>query len=158
MVKQAIVVMGVAGCGKSTVGKALADALHLPFHDADEYHPESNIEKMKNGLPLTDADRWPWLETLSELLHAPVVLACSALRASYREILSRRGDPRFVFLQISPETATQRLRARAGHFMPSSLIESQFATLEAPVDAIVVDAEQQTETELAECLRQLGAD
>ena len=150
--------MGVAGCGKSTLGKALADALRLPFHDADDYHPASNIAKMKSGLPLTDTDRWPWLETLSELLHSPVVLACSALKASYREKLSQQCDPTFVYLKISPETATERLRARPGHFMPSSLVESQFATLEPPASAIIIDAEQDADTELAACLRELAAD
>ena len=148
--------MGVAGCGKSTLGRALADALQLPFHDADDYHRASNITKMKSGLPLTDADRRPWLETLSALLCSPVVLACSALKSSYREQLSQQIEPTFIYLQISRQTATQRLHARPGHFMPSSLVESQFATLESPVKAIIVDAEQDPKAVLAACLRQLA--
>ena len=154
--KRAVVVMGVAGCGKSTLGKALAEALKLPFHDADDYHPQSNIAKMQSGAPLTDEDRWPWLSTLAQLLQEPMVLACSALKASYRDKLSNGTDPAFIFLKISPETAERRLRARPGHFMPTSLVESQFATLEEPADAFTIDAERDLEHCIRQCLRELS--
>ena len=147
--------MGVAGCGKTTVGRALADALGLTFHDADDFHPEANVAKMRSGTPLTDADRWPWLETLSGLLREPVVLACSALKESYRTRLSLGGSPVFVYLRITPETATARLQARADHFMPSSLIKSQFETLEEPDSAIVLDAELSLADEIEVCLEAL---
>jgi len=142
---QILLVMGVSGSGKTTVGKALAEALGWEFADADDYHPESNLEKMRQGQPLTDADREPWLRRLHELLedhlrqHKPVVLACSALKARYREILV--GDlpgTRVVFLSGSRELIEGRMQRRI-HFMPASLLGSQLSTLEPPSDAIVAD-------------------
>jgi gluconokinase len=131
-----VVIMGVAGCGKSEVGRRLAQALSLPMIEGDEFHPASNIEKMRQGLPLTDEDRAGWLEQLGhELARYPggAVLACSALKRAYRDHL-RRFSPglRFVHLRITPEQALQRVSARHGHFYPPSLVASQFQTLEDP--------------------------
>lgn len=129
-----VCVMGVAGCGKSTIGAAIADALNAPFLEADRFHPPTNIEKMSAGQPLTDEDRWPWLDALGRA--APktgaVVIACSALRRAYRERLAAAvGEPVFfVHLAGSKETIAERMQSRAGHFMPLSLLDSQFATLE----------------------------
>ncbi len=133
-----VVVMGVAGCGKSSAGQALARGLGLPLIEGDEYHPLGNLAKMRRGLPLTDADRAQWLATLAEALTkhpAGAVLTCSALKRAYRDRL-RMGTPglRFVFLDIDPQTAHERVTARAGqHPFPPSLVESQFAALESPV-------------------------
>ncbi len=135
----AVVVMGVSGSGKTTFGRALADALGWAFLDADDFHPAANREKMHAGTPLTDADRAPWLAALNAELRRrdearqPAVLACSALRRTYRAALGAGlPDLRFVFLRIAPETVRQRLHARTGHFFPESLLQSQFATLEEP--------------------------
>ncbi len=142
-----VIVMGVSGVGKTTIGVALAAALGWRFLDADDYHPATNIEKMRAGVPLTDADRTPWLAGLREVITdflvrgEDLVLACSALRATYRERLT--VDPahqRWVYLQLSPELLQQRLFQRKGHYMPLSLLGSQLATLELPADALTVDA------------------
>ena len=145
-----VVVMGVAGAGKTTVGRALAAALGRAFHDADDFHPPANVERMRAGVPLTDADRAPWLAALRDLVARSIaegtraVLACSALREAYRAALLPAGAPagalRFVHLDASPALIERRLRGRRGHFMPSTLAASQFATLEEPRDAIRVDA------------------
>ncbi len=142
---RAIVVMGVSGCGKSTVGQALADRLHWRFADADGYHPPANVAKMRAGMPLNDDDRQPWLERLNAVLrHAiakdePIVLACSALRERYRVLLRERIDSlAFVHLAGSFELIESRLRARSHEYMPASLLRSQFATLEPPADALVL--------------------
>ena len=141
--------MGVAGAGKTTVGRELSAALGWPFYDADDLHPPANVERMRRGEPLTDADREPWLAGIERLIRTLVangvsaVLACSALRDSYRARLRSAGGEGqvvFVYLRLEPSLATRRLRERKGHFMPPSLVESQFATLEEPVDAIAVDA------------------
>ncbi|MFY8042800.1 MAG: gluconokinase [Rhodoferax sp.] len=133
-----IVVMGVAGCGKSSVGHVLAQALGLPLIEGDEFHPERNIVKMRLGLPLTDVDRTDWLAALARELtrySSGAVLTCSALRREYRDLLRNSTTGlRFVFLDISPQQALDRVTARAGeHMFPPSLVESQFATLESPV-------------------------
>jgi len=146
----ALVLMGVCGSGKSTIGIALARKCGGVFHDADDFHPPANIEKMKRGEPLDDDDRAPWLERLAVLLseasEAPAFLACSALKARYRDVLaSGCPDVRFVHLRESPGLILARLRARAGHFMPESLIDSQFAALEAPEGAFAVDIDQPVE-------------
>lgn len=142
-----LVVMGVAGAGKSTLASALGTAFGLPYFDADAYHPPANVEKMKRGEPLTDEDRAGWLETLRTLIEQAegnghgVVLACSALKATYREVLGVPGAGRFlVYIRIDPETARRRVSRRASHFMPTTLVESQFAALEPPDDAIIVEA------------------
>lgn len=140
-----IVVMGVSGCGKSTVARALADALGWTFIDADHHHPEANIRKMAGGTPLTDADRLPWLERLRDLLadaesqgHS-VVLACSALKQDYRTLLaSRVRDVRWIHLHGSYEEIMQLMARRQGHFMKPDMLRSQFETLEMPSAAITV--------------------
>jgi len=139
-----IVVMGVTGCGKSSVGSLIASRMAIPFFDADDFHPESNIRKMRAGNPLNDVDRQPWLERLARLLHEHTgngcVLACSALKEKYRNILHINDDVRFVYLKAQKDLITQRVSSREGHFMPSVLVNSQFEALEEPVEAIAVDA------------------
>jgi gluconokinase len=130
-----VVVMGVSGCGKTTVAAEVARRLDLPFAEADEFHPLANIEKMERGQPLTDDDRWPWLRALAEWIgeHAEVggVLTCSALKRSYRDLLRSATDRVFfVHLHGSRELVDERLSARTGHFMPRTLLDSQFADLE----------------------------
>jgi gluconokinase len=162
MKPRAVLVMGVSGSGKSTVGKALADRMDWTFADADDYHPPANREKMSRGEPLTDEDRQPWLEKLHDLIteHAlkqkTIVLACSALKEKYREILV--GDLEgvtLVFLRGDAELIAERMRHRE-HFMPVSLLETQLATLEPPTDAIIVDIAQPLETMLEQVIAQLG--
>jgi gluconokinase len=140
-----VVLMGVCGSGKTTVGRALAASLGWPFHDADGFHPPANVAKMASGTPLTDDDRWPWLDRIAAELtnvlqrgeHA--VLACSALKQVYRDRIARAGDVRFVFLEGDFATIAARLAARHHDYMPSSLLASQFAALEEPADALRVD-------------------
>jgi gluconokinase len=145
-----VVVMGVSGCGKSTVGSALAHRLGVPFADGDDLHPAANIAKMASGVPLDDDDRYPWLEAIGEWLEEHEahggVISCSALRRKYRDQL-RRHAPRVGFLHLhgSFEVIAARQAARPGHFMPASLLRSQFATLEplAPdEDGLVIDVAQ----------------
>jgi gluconokinase len=130
-----IVVMGVSGSGKSTVGAAVAQRLGVPFADADDFHPPANIAKMKAGIPLDDDDRYPWLEAigrwLAEHCREGGVMSCSALKRKYRDQLRRRcPQTEFVHLSGSPEVIAARQASRPGHFMPASLMASQFATLE----------------------------
>lgn len=137
--------MGVSGSGKSTIGKLWADYCQIPFLDADDYHPEANIQKMSEAVPLTDADRWPWLERLAEVLNSHpkgCVLACSALKESYRDLLAVHPEVHFVYLNVTKKELLRRLNSRPGHFMPASLLDSQFAALETPKDALVVDADK----------------
>jgi len=134
--------MGVTGSGKSTVGRLLADQLGWSFHDADDYHPPANIEKMRHGIPLVDDDRWPWLDRLNEVLrkHDRAVLGCSALKQAYRARLAAGvEDVRWVHLTGSFELIGARLSARKGHYMPPTLLASQFQTLEPPGDAFNLD-------------------
>ena len=136
--------MGVAGSGKSVIGSWLADALGRPFYDGDDFHPPGNVEKMSRGEPLDDHDRAGWLARLVNLLkkaqadEAPIVVACSALKDKYRQQLSADDPPLFLFLDISDTLAKERLKARSDHFMPSSLVQSQFDTLERPTQAVSV--------------------
>ncbi len=161
--------MGVSGAGKTTVGRALAAALGRDFHDADDFHPSENVERMRAGVPLTDADRASWLAALRLLVarclaeRTPAVLACSALRAAYRDALvpapADGGSVRFVHLAVSPAEARRRLAARSGHFMPASLVDSQFAALESPGardPALRVDAERPVAELVAEVRATLG--
>jgi gluconokinase len=160
-----LVVMGVTGSGKTVVGSALAQALGWPFLDGDDFHPPANVAKMASGTPLVDADRWPWLDRLAEEARAilarggSAVLACSALKQVYRDRLAAGakapGDMRFVYLKGEFDTIAARLAARKHRYMPASLLASQFATLEEPADAIVVDASATIADEVArirECL------
>lgn len=135
-----VVVMGVCGSGKSSVGAALAQRLNAPFLDGDDYHTAANVTKMAKGAPLTDEDRWPWLDALGRALvdaadsSTVAVAACSALRRAYRERLKQSAGEEilFTYLEGSLELITQRMSARIDHFMPTGLIDSQFATLERP--------------------------
>ena len=144
---QAVVLMGVAGSGKTAVGMQVAQTLGWIFLDADNFHPPANIEKMKHGIPLNDQDRAPWLQRLhDELQHQvaeghSVILACSALKESYRSVLRDEAFPvKFVYLDVDPQTIRDRLQHRTAHFFPKELMESQFATLEKQKDALIVDA------------------
>ncbi len=143
-----IVVMGVSGSGKSTVGAALAQRLRVPFADADDFHPPANVAKMTAGEALDDDDRWPWLEAIGEWLaaHDGGVMTCSALKRSYRDRLRHnRPDVEFVHLHGDRDVITRRQATRPGHFMPASLLDSQFATLEPLEDdeqGFVVDVDQ----------------
>ncbi|GAB3886218.1 gluconokinase [Terrabacter terrigena] len=130
-----VVVMGVSGSGKTTVGAALAQRLRVPFADADDFHPRANIDKMSAGIPLTDDDRGPWLEIIGNWLasHADTggVVSCSALRRAYRDVLTAAAPQAyFIHLHGTPEVIAARVAGRPGHFMPAALVESQFATLE----------------------------
>jgi gluconokinase len=151
-----VVLMGVCGCGKSTVGVALANTFGWTFLDADDFHPEANVAKMATGIPLTDADRWPWLDRMVGELQAierqghHVVLACSALRKIYRDRLDRAGEIRWVYLKGDAATIEPRMASRSGHFMPATLLASQFATLEEPSDAIVIDISQSVAAQAAQ--------
>ncbi len=152
--------MGVTGCGKTTTGIALAERLAVPFYDGDDFHPPENVAKMKSGEPLNDVDRAPWLARLGALMRDAsdgAVLACSALKEDYRRRLSAAGgDLVFVHLEISPVEARRRLEARRDHYMPASLVESQFAALEEPTNAIVCDGERRVEEIVALVLDRLA--
>jgi len=137
MSSPAIVVMGVSGSGKTSVGEALSARFGWPLLEGDQFHPRANIDKMSSGTPLTDDDRWPWLDAIATAMRdAPdgVIVTCSSLRRIYRDRLREKaGRPViFVFLKGSRETLASRLAARKGHFMPASLLDSQLATLEPP--------------------------
>ena len=156
-----VLLMGVCGCGKSTIGRALAAELDWPFVDADTLHPRENVAKMASGIALSDEDRWPWFDRIVAEMqrHAAagrhVVIACSALRQAYRDRLASGGSVRFVYLKGDAKTIGPRLAGRTGHFMPASLLASQFATLEEPADAIVIDIVQPVETQVAAITRAL---
>jgi len=147
-----VLVMGVAGCGKTTVGARLANALGARFHEGDAFHPPANVEKMRRGEPLTDQDRLPWLKAIAAAIASvdaageSAVFACSALKRSYRDILrAASATLRIVYLSGGEALIRERLEARRGHFMPPSLLPSQFRTLEPPdpaEQAVVVDIGQ----------------
>jgi carbohydrate kinase (thermoresistant glucokinase family) len=163
----AIIVMGVSGSGKSTIGALLAERLGWPFADADGFHPPANVAKMASGQPLSDTDRWPWLDAIAAHIGAargtgqPVVVACSALRRAYRDRLrAGHGDLIFLHLSGAPAVIAERQAARQGHFMPPSLMASQFATLEDPaeeVDAVTVSVSASLHEVVATALEQLAA-
>jgi len=143
------VVMGVSGSGKTTIGRAVAEKLGWTFLDGDDFHPPANVAKMAAGTPLTDEDRWPWLDRLNgearacETRRESAVVACSALKQAYRERLSRGlRDWRLVFLHATFEVLKKRLEERKHRYMPASLLQSQFATLEPPAQAIRIDVAQ----------------
>lgn len=162
----AIIVMGVSGCGKTSVGAALADRLGLSFVEGDVLHPPANVEKMAKGTPLADADRWPWLDIIgAEMATAlargeGIVVSCSALKKVYRERLraATGGNLRFVYLSGSRELLTERMGARTGHFMPLSLLDSQLATLEVPTGepgVVTVDIDQDVEGIVGDAMKGL---
>ncbi|MGI5996662.1 gluconokinase [Saccharomonospora viridis] len=161
-----LVVMGVSGSGKSTVARQLGDALHWPVAEADEFHPAANIEKMSAGVPLTDADRAPWLAALRDWITERAdagdntVVACSALKRAYRDTLRQaRARVRFVHLTGSPALITERLAIRSGHFMPPSLLDSQLGDLEPlhdDEDGITVDLAPPPEQIVSSVLDRLG--
>jgi gluconokinase len=164
----AVIVMGVAGSGKTTVGTRLSENLHCEFDDGDDYHPAANVEKMRRGESLTDEDRAPWLDRLRQLIEDKLaagesaVIACSALRDAYRKRLlpadpALAGQVRFIYLSISPEAARQRLMARPGHFMPTALVGSQFEALEEPEDAFRIDACQTVDEIVDQSVRSLSS-
>ena len=153
-----VVVMGVAGSGKTTVGTALAVAVGWRFVDADEHHAPASVAKMARGQPLDDDDRWPWLDELHAIIEGalagggPLVMACSALKAAYRMRLvgaDAGGRVRFVHLDGPPELFRARLARRAGHFMKPAMLDSQVATLEPPTDALTMDAAQPVAVQVA---------
>lgn len=161
-----LIVMGVSGCGKSTVGQALGDALGWEFRDGDAFHPPSNVAKMKSGAPLTDEDRWPWLDAIAHYIdqkrrdNGHAIIACSALKRVYRDRLKgTRGDVTFVHLAGSKELIEARMAARQNHFMPLGLLESQFATLEPPKadeGAVIVSVAGAPEEIVADVLMRAG--
>jgi gluconokinase len=154
--------MGVSGSGKTTIGSRLAQEMGWEFADADDYHAAANVEKMRNGIPLTDADRLPWLDALRSLIADWIatgkngVLACSALRQAYREHLRVNKQARWVYLKASKDLLSQRLLERHGHYMKEQMLESQLATLEEPKDGIVVNANAPPEEIVGEIRRNLG--
>ena len=156
-----VVVMGVSGCGKSSVALALAETLGRPFIEGDAHHPAQNIAAMRAGIPLTDADRLPWLATLARLLKdasGPAVLACSALRRSYRDALLQGGPSVFVHLAGSREEIASRMELRKGHFMPETLLDSQFAALDPPAsdeDHVTIDIAQPPDKVVAAAIKAL---
>jgi carbohydrate kinase (thermoresistant glucokinase family) len=160
-----LVVMGVAGSGKTTLSRLLAQMLHWQFLDGDALHPAANVQKMRKGVPLTDEDRWPWLHAVAAWIDATRaaghgVVACSALKRRYRDVLlGDRGDVRLVYLDAGEDIVRERLMKRAGHFMPVSLLESQFDALEPPASdeaAIVVSVAGEPAAIASEVIERLG--
>jgi gluconokinase len=155
-----LIIMGVVGVGKTTVGRLLAEKLGWQFADADDFHPAANIEKIRRGIPLDDSDRAPWLARLRNAIlewnaqNQNVVLACSALKRKYRDALSADGV-RFVYLEGTPELIRQRLEARHGHFATDSILASQFRDLEVPENAITVSVDKIPEAIAEELLARL---
>ncbi len=160
---QVIIIIGVSGSGKTTIGKSLAHSLQLPFFDADDFHPKVNIDKMKQNIPLNDADRKPWLQNLALLvkqwsLNHGGVLACSALKESYRKLLSTHVKTiDWILLSGSFKTIRKRLQSREQHFMKSDLLQSQFDTLEIPSYGIHIDIEQERENIISGIIEKLNS-
>ena len=155
-----VLVMGVSGSGKNTIGEPLARRLGWKFIDGDDYHPPENVKKMASGIPLQDEDRWPWLDRLNALLkkEPQAVIACSALKESYRRrLLAGLPNYRIVYLRGSFELIRGRVEARRHRYMPASLLRSQFDTLEPPQDAIEVDVSLDVEASLSAILAALKA-
>jgi gluconokinase len=159
-----VVIMGVTGSGKTTVGTVLAQQLGWEFADADDFHPSANVAKMKAGIPLDDADRAPWLASLRQVIEQwiakrqNVVLACSALKKDYRDELAVHREVRFVYLKGSYDLIYQRLKLRHGHFASEKILAGQFADLQEPDDAFTVEIDQPVEEIVAEIRRGLDLD
>jgi gluconokinase len=157
-----VVVMGVVGSGKTTVGKLLAEQLGWEFADADDFHSPANVEKIRSGIPLTDADRQPWLDSLRDAIvkwigtGRNVALACSALKRAYRQHLDAGSQVKFVYLKGSAELIAQRLRARQGHFANEQILASQFADLEEPESALTVSIAATPEQIVDDIRQKLG--
>ena len=157
-----MVVMGVTGAGKTTIGRLLAAQLGWPFADADQFHPQANVEKMSRGITLTDADREPWLAAMRSAIQQWIsrnenaVLACSALKKSYRSELMVGPEVRFVYLHGDYETVARQLRMRHGHFATEAILADQFATLEEPENVVVVDVGRDPDLMVREIRAQLG--
>ncbi|HWA11756.1 MAG TPA: gluconokinase [Burkholderiales bacterium] len=158
-----VILMGVSGSGKTTVGQELAGRLGWRLFDADDYHPAANIEKMSRGVPLEDADRWPWLDRLNAMIREAdarsesTLLACSALKARYRERLGAGlEDVRWVYLKGDFALIESRLLARKGHYMKAGLLQSQFAALEEPGDALIIDIAEAPAQIAGRLVAQLG--
>jgi gluconokinase len=157
-----VLIMGVTGSGKTTIGRLLSAAMGWPFYDADDFHSPENIRKMASGVPLTDEDRGPWLVELQKLIsHRSKrgengVLACSALKEPYRRILSADADVAVVYLKTHPDLIRSRLESRSGHYMSQRLIESQFLDLEEPKEGITINAAQPPEQIVRAIRSQLG--
>lgn len=162
----AIVMMGVSGSGKTTVGEALAQRLGVPFRDADEFHPKSNVQKMSAGIPLTDADRWPWLDAIAAAIRKTppdegIVVSCSALKRLYRDRIAKSAGRPVVFAHLDGPKAVlaERLKGRRGHFFPPSLLDSQLATLEplaGDEPGFLVPIDLSVEEQVGEIVRRLG--
>lgn len=157
-----IILMGVSGCGKTSIGNLLSSRTGLPFFDGDHFHPEANIRKMESSSPLNDADRRPWLERLSALIGELLskhggIMACSALKKSYRDILKNGYEQNvwFVYLKGDKELISQRLKARDNHFMPAGLLDSQFKTLQEPEHAITIEIGQTPQQIVEEIIQQI---
>lgn len=155
-----MVIMGVSGCGKSSVGEGLSARLGIPYRDGDDLHPPENVAKMAAGVPLTDADRWPWLDRVARVLtqEAPVIVGCSALKRVYRDRIRTAGQVTFVHLVGSRDLIAGRMAARKGHYMPLTLLDSQFAALEppGPEEAIAVSIDQTLPQIVDEILRKVS--
>lgn len=151
------VVMGVSGCGKSTIGSMLSEELQIPFYDGDDFHPDANLQKMASGSPLNDEDRWPWLQNINsfaaeKLEKSSLVIACSALKEKYRTLIADKIETQFIYLQGSKELIAGRLQKRTDHFMPMDLLDSQFEALEEPREALSVRIDQNIEQIVEEIL------
>jgi gluconokinase len=157
-----VVLMGVSGVGKTTVGELLAARTGWPFYDADDFHSPASIEKMRNAIPLTDDDRWPWLDRLNALLRAaqdkgePVILACSALKQRYRDRLGNQVTVRWIHLKGDFELIKSRLESRKGHYMTAKLLESQFDALEEPCKALQIDVTRDPSSLADDLINRLG--
>jgi gluconokinase len=157
-----VIIMGTTGAGKTTIGTMLAAQLNWQFADADTFHPRANIEKMSHGIPLTDADRAPWLEAMRKAIlewiaaGKSVVLACSALKRAYRDELRPSPEVKIVYLKGNYALFAERIRHRHGHFAGEQILAGQFADLEEPDDAITIDASKTPDEIVAEIRKRLG--